>query len=127
MKTSASRNIPTLLQLTKLSAFVGVAAIIVLSLLPGDERPHTGAGGGPEHFVAYALVGLAFGIGYGSRRQQMLAGAALAILSGCLEVAQIFIPGRTAEFAGWFSSSAGAWAGLCAAAAVAARLRQRRR
>jgi len=113
-------------RLARQATFVGIIVIVVLSLLPGDERPHTGAGGGPEHFVAYGLVGLAFGIGYASRRHRFLAGAGLAALSGCLEVAQIFIPGRTAEFAGWLSSSAGAWSGLCIAAAAAVLHRRKR-
>jgi hypothetical protein len=45
-------------------AWIGITTIIVLSVVPADDRPVSGAGQGFEHFTAFALVGGAFAIGY---------------------------------------------------------------
>ena len=49
-----------------LLAYFGVFLIVILSLVPGTLRPHTGAGGSMEHLAAYTLVATAFGLGVGS-------------------------------------------------------------
>ena len=41
-----------------------MTAIIVLSVVPANDRPVSGVGQGFEHFTAFALVGGAFAIGY---------------------------------------------------------------
>ncbi len=43
----------TLTRLFRLAGVTGVFLIVVLSLVPGSYRPHTGAPGGLEHFFAY--------------------------------------------------------------------------
>ena len=44
-------------------AWVGVSAIIILSVVPADERPTTGFGQGIEHFAAFGLIaGVFFGL-----------------------------------------------------------------
>ncbi len=45
-------------------AWIGIFAIIVLSVVPAVDRPVTGLGQSFEHFTAFALVGGAFAIGY---------------------------------------------------------------
>ena len=45
-------------------AWIGILAIIVLSVVPANDRPVSGFGQGLEHFTAFALVGGAFAIGY---------------------------------------------------------------
>ena len=45
-------------------AWIGIFAIIVLSVVPAVDRPVTGLGQWFEHFTAFALVGGAFTIGY---------------------------------------------------------------
>jgi hypothetical protein len=45
-------------------AWIGILAIIVLSVVPANDRPVSGVGQGLEHFTAFALVGGAFAIGY---------------------------------------------------------------
>jgi hypothetical protein len=45
-------------------AWIGIFAIIVLSVVPANDRPVSGVGQGFEHFTAFALVGGAFAIGY---------------------------------------------------------------
>src|ERR1035437_6890143 len=45
-------------------AWIGILAIIVLSVVPAIDRPVTGAGQLFEHFTAFALVAGMFAIGY---------------------------------------------------------------
>jgi hypothetical protein len=49
---------------TRTLAWIGILAIIVLSVVPADDRPASGVGQGLDHFTAFALVGAAFAIGY---------------------------------------------------------------
>ena len=45
-------------------AWIGLLTIIVLSIVPANDRPVSGVGQGLEHFTAFALVGGVFAIGY---------------------------------------------------------------
>lgn len=89
-----------------LLGYGGWLAIIVLSVLPADERPHTGYGGFYEHFVAYAMVAGCLALAYQGRKLIYLF-VALVAGSGLLELAQQFIPGRTCELEGVTSALAG--------------------
>lgn len=105
----------TLLQLAKaarLGFWLCVMIILYLSLVPGTLRPHTGASGHLEHFIAYAGTAALF-VPHASGRFALL-GAAIGLswLSGAVEIAQLWIPGRTGEIAGFIWSSAGAGLGL---------------
>ncbi len=96
-------------------AHVGWLAIIILSLVPSASRPHTGASGASEHFVAYAMVAfcyaMAFGTGRGIGRSLRNILMGMVALSVCLELAQMFIPGRTSEVIGVISAALGVSAG----------------
>ncbi|MEP9355258.1 VanZ family protein [Xanthobacter sp. KR7-65] len=95
--------------------------IIVLSLLPGEERPHTGFSGNVEHFVAYAGTAGITALGFaGPAVSAIVLGFSAA--SGLFEIAQLFIPGRTSGLDNWFASTLGALAGALAARRVAAPL-----
>ncbi len=89
-----------------------VMLILYLSLVPGTMRPHTGASGHLEHFFAYAMTGAIFPPGARGRMSVLMAAVGLCWLSGAVEIAQLWIPGRTGEVAGFVWSSAGAWIGL---------------
>jgi VanZ family protein len=108
----------------KALAISGWAVIVMLSLLPGSERPHTGAGGGSEHFAAYFIVAGCGAIGWPALQGRLQFGTALTVTAALMEFAQIFIPGRNAEVFGAFSSAAGTWSALALAIAVS-RLRAR--
>ena len=69
-------------RIARVLAFACIAAIAVLSLLPGAERPHTGAPGRVEHFVAYGGTGFLLALGYLGWRQRLVAWIGLAAASG---------------------------------------------
>ena len=103
--------------LVRLSQVVGlacVAVLIVLSVLPANERPHTGFPGQIEHAAAYfgAAVFLAFG--YPTARGRIATIALLVGLAATLEIIQLVIPGRNSQFIDWFASSFGAGFGVLA-------------
>jgi VanZ family protein len=93
------------------AACFGLILILVLSLVPGSIRPHTGASRYVEHFIAYLLVALAFAFGIGSRKKAFWIVCGMSVLSVLLEILQIHIPGRSPEVGGAISSSAGAGMG----------------
>lgn len=103
-------------RLSVIAGYSGYAMIVVLSLLPGETRPHTGLGGEYEHWIAYALVGGAFAAGYSAKRAWLFAGLALTGSAAILELLQNLIPGRTPELAGFLASALGAWFGILLAA-----------
>jgi len=97
-------------------AYFGVFLIVVLSLVPGTLRPHTGAGGSMEHLAAYTLVATAFGFGLANTRQAFVYGIGLTAVAGLLEELQHFSPGRTPNIEGFLASSSGVGLGfgMCA-------------
>lgn len=92
--------------------WVCVAIIIVLSLLPGDERPHTGLSGKLEHIIAYAGTGVFAAIGYQLIRQRLVFWSALVTLSLLLELLQQYVPGRGPSIFDAVASSSGLTIGL---------------
>ena len=113
---STSRAISRILTVV---ASLGVLAIIVASLVPGEDRPHTGYSGHTEHFVSYALVAGTFGLARTSTRARLSILGLLATLSGFMELAQLFVPGRHSALSDALVSSAGACVGLAAGSIVA--------
>lgn len=92
-----------------------VATLVILSLIPGEARPHTGYQGGLEHAVAYGGTALVATLAY--RRPAWAAGG-LFILSLILELIQMLIPGRGASVADTLFSTAGAATGALTAALI---------
>jgi VanZ family protein len=109
----------------RIAGWLAVAAIVVLSLLPGQDRPHSGAPGEVEHLVAYLLAAVVLGIGYPERKTQRKLAAFLVLLSAAMEICQLWIPGRQSELAGFLGSSCGAILGMMAAMVFPNRLRPR--
>ena len=76
-------------------AWIGIFAIIVLSVVPAVGRPVTGLGQWFEHFTAFALVGGAFTIGY---RLSLIRLLLLAFFfCGGIELLQVPLPTRHAR------------------------------
>jgi len=72
-----------------------VATIVVLSLVPSELRPETGAPHILEHFLIFAATGAAFGLGYEARPVPLA--IRLVIFAGAIEIAQLFAPHRHAR------------------------------
>jgi VanZ family protein len=109
-----------LLSIARPLAWACVVAIAVLSLVPGDNRPHTGLPGWGEHFIAYAGTGFLFALGYRGLHQRILALIGLAIASGAFEILQSFVPGRSASALDALASTCGAAFGLLLGAILSA-------
>jgi len=92
--------------------WVCVVIIIVLSLLPGNERPHTGLSGKLEHIIAYAGTGVFAAIGYQLIRQRLTFWLAMVTLSFFLELLQQYVPGRGPSIFDAVASSSGLTIGL---------------
>jgi len=69
--------------------WLGVAAIGVLSTLPGDSRPHLGTDvpGQAEHFLAYFATSCVLALGYRKREHIVPIVLGLVTYAGLLEVA----------------------------------------
>src|SRR6516164_2399961 len=100
-------------KLARIAAWVLTAAIIILSLVPPGLRPETSAPHSLEHFTIYAATGFAFGLGY-KQRHDLLA-ILLVVSTGCIEIAQLFVPGRHARLIDFIIDAIAACMGLAIA------------
>jgi len=94
-----------------MGARLAVLTVIVLSVVPGNLRPHVLGNDYYEHFAAYFLIGSLLAIGYLRPMQLLSSGVLLAICAASLEFVQLWIPGRTASAGGFATSAIGAWIG----------------
>ena len=109
----------TSLEMVKIAGGLAVIALAVLSLVPRELRPHTGAPGPIEHVVAYAIASGLLTFGYVKRSQPFIIALSLCLYAGMLEIAQIWVSGRNPTIIDFAASSAGAligsalaWTGL---------------
>ena len=100
----------------RIAAFGLASAIVVLSVVPPDWRPETGAPNFLEHSAIYAISGGAFGLGFG-RRPFSLA-IWLVIFAGCVEIVQLFVPGRHARLSDFLVDAFAACVGLLTVALI---------
>lgn len=102
--------------LLKAIAWLLAAAVAFATLGPPTYRPHSDLGQNGEHALAFVLVGLAFGLAYGSNRWRTA--AISAVLIGLLEVLQLWMPGRHARLLDYVVDALAAGAGLALAAGL---------
>jgi len=100
----------TPLKTVKIAGGLAVIALAVLSLVPGELRPHTGFGNSLEHLAAYAIAGGLLTLGY-KRNQPFIVILSLSLCAALLEIAQIWVPGRNSTIIHFAASSAGALIG----------------
>ena len=94
------------------AGWVAVLAIGVVSLVPGQGRPHVLSQNQWEHLAAYVVAGMLLGTGYPRSKTMVLIGVALTAYGGALELAQLWVPGRMARLTDFGHSALGAWIGL---------------
>jgi len=103
-----------LIKAARIIAWLLIAAAIVLSIGPHSFRPYTGIEHELEHFLAFAIVGLAFGLGYPGRGLTLaMTGIAIA---GALETAQLWVPHRHAYFSDFLVNGSAICIGIAVAA-----------
>ena len=99
-------------------AWLMVAATTFATLGPPSLRPHASPlGQNGEHALAFALVGLTMGLAY-PRRPWLTALIAVA-MTGFVELAQFFAPGRHARWEDFIVDSLTLCGGLALSAAIA--------
>jgi VanZ family protein len=99
----------------KLLAWCLAAAVAFATLGPPDFRPHASPlGQDGEHALAFALLGLAFGLAY--TRNRLLTAAIAVGLTGLIEILQFWAPGRHARLEDFVVDALAACVGLAAAA-----------
>ena len=94
----------------QLAAWGAIVTIAVLSLVPGELRPHTGASGYLEHVAAYIITATLLSLVY-SRCSWIVIVAPLSIYAASLEIAQLYVPGRDASIFDWVAGSLGSLIG----------------
>jgi VanZ family protein len=100
----------------RIVAWLLTAAVTFATLGPARLRPHSDLGQDGEHALAFALVGLAFGLAY-PRRRGLTAGTAV-VLIGVLELLQLWMPGRHARLEDFIVDALAACAGIAVAAGL---------
>jgi VanZ family protein len=86
----------------------GTIAVVVFSVLPGQEVPSLGLSDKIEHVVAYALLGLTGGLAFPTPKSTILLLVLLPMLGIALEVVQLLSPGRSSEVKDALANGAGA-------------------
>jgi VanZ family protein len=81
----------------RVCGYVGVVAIAVLSLMPGSGRPHLLPVSQIEHVIAYGATAMMLALGHPGRRAPPAIVGLLTVYAALLEVAQLFVAGRTAR------------------------------
>jgi hypothetical protein len=99
-------------KLARIFGWLAVIVIVVLSVVPGDARPHTGASGYFEHIAAYLITAGLLTFGYEARHSPVIIAIGLSALSGLMEILQIYVPGRHAGFDDLAVSSVAAISGV---------------
>ena len=102
----------TVLTIARVIGLFCVLAIIILSLIPGVVRPHTGLPGKVEHFIAYCSTGTVFALGFWSIGSRVVIALGLTLLAGSMEILQMWVPGRHPAIADALASSMGGLLGI---------------
>ena len=103
-------------RLFQATGWLGVLAIIVLSLVAPSLRPVTFLPHDLEHAAVFLITGLALGLGYPGRIVQHM--MILVIFAAAIELAQFYAPGRHPRLIDFVVDALGACAGAALAALV---------
>ena len=92
--------------------FLGVIAVGWLSLAPQDAVPEVGRWDKLGHFLAYAVLAICGGVAFSPGRSEISVGVALIAYGCILEIAQLYIPGRSEIVADAIANGIGVVAGM---------------
>jgi VanZ family protein len=107
-------------ELARIAGWLGLLAIAVLTLLPGDSQPRIRSAVPKEvlEYSAYMLTSGTLALGYRGLRARIVLAACFPPYAMALQVAQSWVPGRTATIEDFLHSVVGAMLGILAAALV---------
>jgi VanZ family protein len=97
----------------RITAWLLLAAVITLSLVPPGWRPVSGLPHGVEHAAIFLAMGLAFARAYPGHRGALALTAITFV--GVLEVLQRIVPGRHARMSDFVVDAASVCIGIAAA------------
>jgi VanZ family protein len=100
----------------RLFAWLLAAAVTFATLGPPRFRPHSHFGQDGEHALAFLLLGLAFGLAY--TRNRRLTAAIAVVMTGVIEILQVWAPGRHARLEDFVVDALAACAGFAIAAGL---------
>jgi VanZ family protein len=106
----------------RIVAWLALAAIVVLSLVPPGARPTTFFPHKIEHAGIFFVDGIAFGIAY--RGYEWLSSIGAVIFCAGIELAQLMIPGRHARLSDFFVDAAAICVGIFAGSALTRMIRR---
>jgi len=111
-----ARHDATLIRLCRKGFALCILTVTVLSLLPQAVMPKVGISDKLSHFIAYTAIA-AFGL-LGYRTAVLRIAIGVIGLGGAIEIAQIFVPGRSADIVDFVVDVVGVAAGLVLARAL---------
>jgi VanZ family protein len=96
--------------ISRLVAWLILAAIVVLTLVPPELRPTTPVPHNNEHAIIFFLGATAFGFGYPGHELLLSVGA--LVFCAAIELAQLFVPGRHARLSDFLVDVSAALIGI---------------
>jgi VanZ like family len=106
------------------AAWTALALIVFLTVSPLDMRPVVTADPNIERFVAFALIGLLFGLAY--PRRLVIDASLVMIAAGVLEAFQLMTRDRHGHIADAFIKAAGGAFGVAVALMISIMLERRK-
>ena len=97
-------------KMLKSASWVIILGIMIVTVVPADERPITGLQHDIEHFLAFALAGLTFGLAYAQSTRVNLLSAFVFTLA--LELSQIPLATRHARLRDFMVDATAACVGI---------------
>ena len=102
--------------MARILAWLLVAAITALTLVPPALRPLSRLPHAAEHAVVFFAMGAALALAYPGRAWRL--GAAAVLFAAIIEVLQLIVPGRHAQLSDFLIDAGAACAGIAMAAVV---------
>ena len=110
-----------------MALFVGLLAVIIMSVIPKEAIPSLGLPDILAHMAAYAALALAGGIAFRRARSLFMLAAGLLFLGASLELVQGFLPSRDASGYEFLANVVGIALGSAAAISTNIVMNRRRR
>ncbi len=104
--------------LCRIGFAVSILAVLVLSLLPDDDLPVVELSDKVRHFIAYAEIAAIGLLAYAAAPVLVIAG--VVALGAGIEIAQLYVPGRSSDIADFMVNCLGVLAGIVLARVISA-------